>query len=130
MNYLIATDSPDTSETLCAAVRPHLDATDTVFAVNSLHGGDRTPDETVQTGTAALERVEAELGERVSVDTHQLIRKNDPATDLFDFADEHGVDRLVIGVRKRNPTGKVVFGSTAQDVILNTDRPVLAVPRT
>jgi hypothetical protein len=42
MNYLIATDATDPSEKLCAVIRPDVEADDTVFAVNSLRGGDRT----------------------------------------------------------------------------------------
>ncbi|WP_250137757.1 universal stress protein [Halorientalis salina] len=130
MKYLLATDSTDLSETLCAAVRDQLDDGDTVHAVNSLHGEDETTTDEIEAGRDALERVSAELGSSVSVDTHQFIRGNDPTRDVLAYADDHDVDQIVIGIRKRSPTGKAVFGSNAQDILLNATRPVLAVPRT
>ena len=37
-------------------------------------------------------------------------------------------DAICVSGRKRRPTGKAVFGSVTQDVILGTERPVFAVP--
>jgi nucleotide-binding universal stress UspA family protein len=37
------------------------------------------------------------------------------------------ISRLVVGVRKRSPVGKAVFGSIAQRLILEAPLPVLAV---
>ena len=49
----------------------------------------------------------------------------DPPTKIVDVADDVGADRICIAGRKRSPTGKALFGSVTQDVILGTDRPVL-----
>lgn len=51
----------------------------------------------------------------------------DPAETILEAAAEYDSDLIVIGVRDRSPVGKVVFGSVAQDVILDSDRPVTVV---
>lgn len=52
----------------------------------------------------------------------------DPAVEILDTASDLGVDCICVGSRRRSPTGKAVFGSTTQQVLLDADRPVLAVP--
>lgn len=59
--------------------------------------------------------------------THLLIRGLTPGEDLVNFADENGVDEIFIGVRRRSKVGKLLFGSTAQYVILNAKCPVVTV---
>jgi nucleotide-binding universal stress UspA family protein len=44
-----------------------------------------------------------------------------------EFANDEGIDLIVIGVRRRSPVGKLVLGSNAQDILLRADCPVLAV---
>lgn len=51
----------------------------------------------------------------------------DAANTILDYADDQDARYLVIGGRKRSPAGKVIFGSVAQSVLLNADRPILSV---
>jgi nucleotide-binding universal stress UspA family protein len=48
----------------------------------------------------------------------------DPTDAILRVADEHNVDTIYIGGRKRSPAGKALFGSVAQSLILSADRPV------
>lgn len=125
--YLIGTDSVETSERLAAYIEARAVEGDTVYAVNSLPGGDRTSDQEVRDGREALDVLE---GSTAEADGHQLVRGNSPQEDMMQFAADHDVDEIVIGIRKRSPTGKLVFGSTAQDLLLSVDLPVVCVPLT
>ena len=125
--YLIGTDSVETSERLAAYIEARAGEGDTIYAVNSLPGGDRTSEEDVRAGREALDVLEDAA---VEVDGHQLVRGNSPQEDLMQFAADHDADELVVGIRKRSPTGKLVFGSTAQDLLLSIDLPVVCVPLT
>ena len=46
---------------------------------------------------------------------------------IVELAKEIGADRVIVGGRKRSPAGKVVFGSTAQEVMLSAPCPVTFV---
>ena len=46
---------------------------------------------------------------------------------IVEAATDLGADLLVVGGRRRSPTGKAVFGSTAQDVMLDAPCPVTFV---
>jgi nucleotide-binding universal stress UspA family protein len=125
--FLVGTDSVGTSERLIEYLEGRVGDGDTVIAVNSLRGGDGTSDEEVIEGRDALETLTDAFAD---VDDHQLVRGNSPQEDLLDFAEKHDADELVIGIRKRSPTGKLMFGSTAQDLLLTTELPVVCVPLT
>jgi nucleotide-binding universal stress UspA family protein len=51
-----------------------------------------------------------------------------PAADgICDLAGELDVDQIVISGRRVNPVGKAVFGSVAQDVLIDADCPVTLI---
>jgi nucleotide-binding universal stress UspA family protein len=51
----------------------------------------------------------------------------EPATEIVRHAAETDTTYLVVGGRKRSPTGKAIFGSTTQSILLNAESPVLTV---
>lgn len=69
----------------------------------------------------ALERILSDRGLEYRLDE----RSGEPAEEVLEHAAEHDVDLICLAGRKRSPTGKALFGSVTQEVILNTDRPVL-----
>lgn len=57
----------------------------------------------------------------------QPVRGNDAANEVLQAAEQHRADLIVIGLRRRTPVGKLIMGSTAQQILLEADCPVLAV---
>lgn len=53
----------------------------------------------------------------------------DAAEALLEYIDDHDARYIVLGGRKRSPVGKVLFGSTAQPVLLNATCPVVTITR-
>lgn len=63
--------------------------------------------------------------EDAGVDHEVLEGSGDPAESILQTASKEDVDAIAIGGRSRSPAGKALFGSVAQSVILNADRPVM-----
>ncbi|WP_121741077.1 universal stress protein [Natronorubrum halophilum] len=74
--------------------------------------------------------VEAAVDRLESSDLEYAVheRTGGPAETILAVADELDSDVIVLGVSKRSPVGKVLFGSVVQAVILDSDRPVTVVP--
>ncbi|APW97804.1 universal stress protein UspA [Halobiforma lacisalsi AJ5] len=50
----------------------------------------------------------------------------DPAETILEVADEIDADFIVMSGRERSPTGKALFGSVMQSVLLSADCPVVS----
>ena len=58
----------------------------------------------------------------------EMSQNNVPvADDLVRYAKENEIDEIVIGLRRRSQLGKLLFGSTSRQVILDAPCPVLSV---
>jgi len=61
-------------------------------------------------------------------ETYVSIRNMTPGEHLVQFAEENGIDEIIVGVKQKSKVGKLLLGSTAQHVILNAPCPVVSVP--
>ena len=57
----------------------------------------------------------------------QHVEARDPAEQLLRVAQETIAEMIVIGLRRRTPVGKLIMGSAAQTILLESEAPVLAV---
>jgi nucleotide-binding universal stress UspA family protein len=97
-----------------------------ILIVTSMIGGDKTSN--IAEAEKSLERTKNHFNDfGVKSETHLLIRGLAAGEDLVQFAKEKGVDEIIIGVRNRSNVGKLIFGSTAQIVILEAHCHVLTV---
>lgn len=63
------------------------------------------------------------------IETTKRREHGDPAEQILEVAAEIDADQIVIGNKKRSPTGKALFGSVTQSVMLDTELPVTVVSR-
>lgn len=56
-----------------------------------------------------------------------LSRDKNVAKFVVEFAEKINASIVVIGTTKKTKTGKILFGSTAQDIILNCKQPVVCL---
>ncbi len=76
----------------------------------------------------ALAAVRARLEESGLVhEIDQHVGGHDASDEVVDVADRVRASLIVIGLRRRSPTGKLITGSQAQRILLDANCPVLAV---
>lgn len=92
--------------------------------VTILHDFTDNPSGASVTQVSSVRRAQDKL-EDAGVDVDLTESSGDPAEAIISAAEDLDADMVVLAARKRTPTGKVLFGSVTQAVLLGTDRPVL-----
>lgn len=122
-HVLVAIDQSEKRATAQAqTVRDLLDVDETMAHI--FHDFTDNPEGASITQVGAVNHA-AEILEEAGIPVEYHESSGDPADTIIETADELDVDAICIAGRKRSPTGKVLFGSVSQDVILGTTRPVL-----
>lgn len=89
---------------------------------------DPIEDDRAIADSGTLKRIEERLKSSVAdYEVRQALRGQDPAGEIVDTAERCNATLIVIGLRKRSSVGKMLFGSTAQGVLMDASCPVLAV---
>ncbi|TFV65658.1 UNVERIFIED_ORG: universal stress protein [Bacillus sp. AZ43] len=97
-----------------------------LVVLNSPRGG--APVSTDVAPENAVRRMHERAEEHgVTLDLRQHTHTGDAADEVLRVAQEVDASVIVIGMRKRSPVGKLLMGSSAQRILLDADRPVLAV---
>lgn len=77
-----------------------------------------------------VEDFATEYVERVSEDlevAHEPVGLvGQPADEVVRYSEKTDARYIVVAPRKRSPAGKALFGSVAQSIVLNADRPVVS----
>lgn len=99
-----------------------------VYLVASMERGTEDEHEAIRELETELNNAKEKIqNEGITCETHLLVRGLTPDEDLVSYAKEQGIDEIAIGIRKRSKVGKLIFGSTAQFLILNAHCPVITV---
>ena len=97
----------------------------TAVRVTLLHAFEQRPDRDVTAQRVVSVRRAGQILEELGIETDYVDTESEPSQAILETADERDGDLIVLAGRKRTPTGKALFGSVTQSVILDTDIPVL-----
>lgn len=92
--------------------------------VHILHDFTENPSGASVTQVSSVRRAKETL-EDAGVEVVLEESSGRPTEAILELAEDIDADMICLAGRKRTPTGKVLFGSVTQGVILDTDRPVL-----
>jgi nucleotide-binding universal stress UspA family protein len=129
MKILVGYDGSNAAKEALAVARVHARAFQAkVHIVTSLMKGDENHMDDIQSAEQQLDYAVSYMEDGgVSAEKHLLIRGLSPGEDLVNFAEEHDVTEIVIGVKRRSNIGKIIFGSNARYVIMEATCPVVTV---
>ena len=89
---------------------------------------ENSPMSPVMADESAVERLRSEASAAgVDIEVRQAAYTGELADTVVEAAKETDASVIVIGIRHRSPVGKLLMGSTAQRILLEADRPVMAV---
>ena len=129
MNIMVCYDnSSSAQEALKLSIQHAKSFGAKVFLVTSLIGGSKDDAEDNRNAESHLEFGQSLIEkEGIDCETRLMIRGMSSGEDLVKFANDNEIAEIIIGIRRTSKVGKLLFGSTAQHVILESRCPVVTV---
>jgi nucleotide-binding universal stress UspA family protein len=129
MKFMVCLDESKTSKAALQLAKKHAEAfkADLILVTSMLTGTENEKEKIKEAEDQLNNSKNIYEKDGIPCDTHLLIRGLSAGEDLVDFAHEQKADLLFIGIKRRSKVEKLVFGSTAQYVILHADCPVVTV---
>jgi nucleotide-binding universal stress UspA family protein len=129
MKILVGFDGSRVSGAALNLAAEHAQAFDAqILLVQSMTGGPEMLRSDFENAERELISRKNQFREKnIACESLLSVRGLSPGEDLVRLAKEHTVNEIIVGVRRRSKVGKLVFGSTAQFVILNAPCPVVTV---
>jgi nucleotide-binding universal stress UspA family protein len=82
----------------------------------------------MEKGKKYLDEVEQNgLSNKLKVQTEVIIVTRSVVTEIIDYAEDHGVDLIIVGTRGMSGIKKMLLGSTASGIVTYAHCPVLVV---
>ena len=129
MKILVAYDGSNVSEDAVKLAHKHGQAFKAdIHIITSLEQGPELKKEDIDKAESKLEKLKASFrADDIPCETQAIVSIQSTGEDLVQFVKDNDMDEIIIGVRRRSKVGKLVFGSTAQYVILEAPCTVVAV---
>jgi nucleotide-binding universal stress UspA family protein len=118
--------TPEGEAALTAAIAEARLREQPLHIVNSARGDSLIDSRFVQ--ERGLDELRSKLdASGVVYEIDQKVRGHEASEEVVEAADRVKASLIVIGLRRRTPTGKLITGSQAQRILLDANCPVLAV---
>lgn len=129
MNILVGFDGSKVADDVIKLANKHAKVFNAnVYIVTSLGQGPDLKKEDIDKVESKLEKIETSFkAGDIPCEVQASVSFQSPGEDLVRFARDNDVDEIIIGIKRRSKVGKLVFGSTAQHVILKAPCPVVSV---
>jgi nucleotide-binding universal stress UspA family protein len=129
MNILVAYDGTKEAKEAAHVAAKHAKAFGgRIILAYSMVGGPEIPRIEFERAEKELQR-QALAFKEAGLDSETIlsVRGLETGEDIIKIAEERQAEEIIIGIQRKSKVGKLLFGSTAQYIILNAPCPVVTV---
>ena len=129
MKFLVGYDGSKLDEKVLKLAQKHANVFNAdIYIVTSMEQSSTLEKAEIDKAEGELEYLRTPFNiDDINCKTFASVNYLSAGEDLVQFAKDNDIDMIFIGIKKTSKVGKLMFGSTAQYVLLNAPCPVVAV---